>query len=205
MAVCHCYSWWRWWSETLWATLIRLWLQPVSCYLQIVVEEISLQFHTCVMLQKLMPDDILPDKFMTGVRCIDYKSVCSLILLLSSLVMSPPVGIRVHSAILCDYGPATYAWFAKTGQLWRHLRCYFGQSIFHKESLWFVWVGGWMKLKPWPTACCSGPTSQPATALDSEPCVLLFEPRSKLVNSMDACPGWYCCWFIDAFLGMSWD
>jgi hypothetical protein len=114
-------------------------------------------------------------------------------------------GVRVNSAILCDYGPATYAWFAKTGQLWRHLRCYFGQSIFHRESLWFVWVGGWMKLKPWPIACCSGLTSQPATALDSEPCVLLFEPRSKLVNSMDACPGWHCCWFIDAFLGMSWD
>jgi hypothetical protein len=45
-----------------------------------------------VTFLKLMPDDILPDEFMTGVRCIDYKSVCSLILLLSSLVMSPPVG-----------------------------------------------------------------------------------------------------------------
>ncbi|KAH9557187.1 hypothetical protein CY35_07G071600 [Sphagnum magellanicum] len=27
-----------------------------------------------VTFLKLMPDDILPDKFMTGVRCIDYKS-----------------------------------------------------------------------------------------------------------------------------------
>jgi hypothetical protein len=44
-----------------------------------------------VTFLKLMPDDILPDEFMTGVRCIDYKSVCSLILLLSSLVMHPPV------------------------------------------------------------------------------------------------------------------
>jgi hypothetical protein len=44
------------------------------------------------VMKKLMPDDILPDEFMTGVRCINYKSVCSLILLLSSLVMSPPVG-----------------------------------------------------------------------------------------------------------------
>jgi hypothetical protein len=26
MAACHCYSWWRWQSDTLWATLIRLWL-----------------------------------------------------------------------------------------------------------------------------------------------------------------------------------
>jgi phytoene dehydrogenase-like protein len=27
-----------------------------------------------VTFLKLMPDDILPDEFMTGVRCIDYKS-----------------------------------------------------------------------------------------------------------------------------------
>jgi hypothetical protein len=42
MAACHCYLWWRWWSDTLWATLIRLWLHFLSCYLQNVVE-ISLQ------------------------------------------------------------------------------------------------------------------------------------------------------------------
>jgi hypothetical protein len=48
MATCHCYSWWRWWSDTLWVSLIRLWLHSLSCYLQIVVVGITLQFHRCV-------------------------------------------------------------------------------------------------------------------------------------------------------------
>jgi len=34
----------KWWSDTLWATLIRLWLHSLSCYFQIVIGEISLQF-----------------------------------------------------------------------------------------------------------------------------------------------------------------
>ncbi len=48
MAACHCYLWWRWWSDTLWVVLIRLWPHSLLCYLQIVVE-ISLQFdrYTC--------------------------------------------------------------------------------------------------------------------------------------------------------------
>ncbi len=29
----HCYSQWRWWSDTLWATLIRLWLYSLPCCL----------------------------------------------------------------------------------------------------------------------------------------------------------------------------
>jgi hypothetical protein len=40
MAACCCCLWWRWWSDALWATLIRLWLHLLSCYLQIVVLEI---------------------------------------------------------------------------------------------------------------------------------------------------------------------
>jgi hypothetical protein len=32
MAARHCSSWWRWWSDTLWATLIRLQLHSLSCY-----------------------------------------------------------------------------------------------------------------------------------------------------------------------------
>ncbi len=36
--------WWRLWSDTLWETLIRLWLHSSSFYLQIAVVEISLQF-----------------------------------------------------------------------------------------------------------------------------------------------------------------
>jgi hypothetical protein len=43
MAACHCYLWWRWWSDTLWVVLIRLWPHSLLCCLQIVVE-ISLQF-----------------------------------------------------------------------------------------------------------------------------------------------------------------
>jgi hypothetical protein len=34
----HSYSWWRWWSDTLWATLIRLWPHSLSCYPQTVVK-----------------------------------------------------------------------------------------------------------------------------------------------------------------------
>ncbi len=32
------YSWWRWWSDTLWATLIRLWPHSLLCYPQTVVK-----------------------------------------------------------------------------------------------------------------------------------------------------------------------
>jgi hypothetical protein len=37
------HSRWSWWCDTLWVTLIRLWLCSLSCYLQIVVVEVSLQ------------------------------------------------------------------------------------------------------------------------------------------------------------------
>jgi hypothetical protein len=30
MAAGHCYLWWRWWFDTFWATLIRLWLHSLS-------------------------------------------------------------------------------------------------------------------------------------------------------------------------------
>ncbi len=35
MAVHHCYSWWRWWLDTLWVTLTRSWPHSLSCYLQV--------------------------------------------------------------------------------------------------------------------------------------------------------------------------
>ncbi len=45
---CICGRWWKSWSETLWAILIRSWLCSLLCYLfQIVIVEISLQFHRC--------------------------------------------------------------------------------------------------------------------------------------------------------------
>jgi hypothetical protein len=37
MAACHCRSWWRWWSVTLWATHMRLWLHSLSCYLKLLL------------------------------------------------------------------------------------------------------------------------------------------------------------------------
>jgi hypothetical protein len=43
-AACHCCSWQRWRSGTLWGTLIRLWPHSLLCYVQSVVE-ISLQSH----------------------------------------------------------------------------------------------------------------------------------------------------------------
>ncbi len=38
MSVDHCYLWWIWWSDTSWATCIRLWLHSLPCYVQRVVE-----------------------------------------------------------------------------------------------------------------------------------------------------------------------
>jgi hypothetical protein len=35
VAACHCYLWSMWWSDTLWATLIRLRLHSLLSYLQI--------------------------------------------------------------------------------------------------------------------------------------------------------------------------
>jgi hypothetical protein len=37
MAARHCRSWWRWWSITLWATLMRLWLHSLLCYLKLLL------------------------------------------------------------------------------------------------------------------------------------------------------------------------
>jgi hypothetical protein len=48
MAGHHCYLWWRWWSDTLWLTLIRWCLYSLSCFIQVVVE-ISLQFHQFII------------------------------------------------------------------------------------------------------------------------------------------------------------
>jgi hypothetical protein len=48
MSACLCYSWWWWRSDTLWATLIRLWLHSSSCCLQSNVLVISLESHRYV-------------------------------------------------------------------------------------------------------------------------------------------------------------
>ncbi len=37
MAARHCRSWWRVWSVTLWATLMRSWLHSLSCYLELLL------------------------------------------------------------------------------------------------------------------------------------------------------------------------
>jgi hypothetical protein len=48
MAACDFYSWWRWWSDTLWVTLIRIWLLiamlPSKCFV-----EFYLQSHRCLL------------------------------------------------------------------------------------------------------------------------------------------------------------
>ncbi len=42
MATHHHYLWWRWWSDTLWVTVIRLWPHSfLSCYFQTVVLDYS--------------------------------------------------------------------------------------------------------------------------------------------------------------------
>ncbi len=46
MAVHHWYLWWSWWrSDTLWASLIRLWQHSLLCHVQIVDVDICLQFY----------------------------------------------------------------------------------------------------------------------------------------------------------------
>jgi hypothetical protein len=56
MAACHCYYWWGWCFDALWAILIRLWLHSLSCHLQGVVLEFSPQ--SCIL--QVYPRD-LPD------------------------------------------------------------------------------------------------------------------------------------------------
>jgi hypothetical protein len=56
MAACHCHSLGRGQSDILCATLIMLWLHRLSCYFQIVVVEISLQFfrYMCITWKALV-------------------------------------------------------------------------------------------------------------------------------------------------------
>ncbi len=67
MVALHCYLWCScWWSDTLWATLIRLWLLSLSYYLQTVLE-ISLQFQTYA----------LPHLYYIQIQ--DHRSPCDLL------------------------------------------------------------------------------------------------------------------------------
>jgi hypothetical protein len=50
----HCfYAWWRWRSDTLWVTPIRLWLDSSSCYFQRGFVEIYLEYHRYMILQHI--------------------------------------------------------------------------------------------------------------------------------------------------------
>jgi len=40
MAASQCYSWWRWWSDTLWVTLVRLWPHSFFVVLVLVLLEL---------------------------------------------------------------------------------------------------------------------------------------------------------------------
>ncbi len=47
----HCFLLWRWWSDTLWVTLIRFTtVHALLCYLQKVVVEIPLQSHKSLII-----------------------------------------------------------------------------------------------------------------------------------------------------------
>ncbi len=58
----------RWWSDTLWVTLIRLWLHWLSCYCQIVVVEISLQFYR-YPVQTSLDERVNQQSFDTPLNC----------------------------------------------------------------------------------------------------------------------------------------
>jgi hypothetical protein len=64
MTACHCYLWWRWWSDIMWATLIRLWLHSLWCHLQIVVK-FSMQLHRYVLHSVFLSSELSPDFYFS--------------------------------------------------------------------------------------------------------------------------------------------
>jgi hypothetical protein len=61
----------RWRSDTLWVTLIRLWLHWLSCYCQIVVVEISLQFYR-YPVQTSLGERVNQQSFDTPLNCNQF-------------------------------------------------------------------------------------------------------------------------------------
>jgi hypothetical protein len=61
----------RWWSDTLWVTLIRLWLHWLSWYCQIVVVEISLQFYR-YPVQTSLDERVNQQSFDTPLNCNQF-------------------------------------------------------------------------------------------------------------------------------------
>jgi hypothetical protein len=72
MAAHCCYSWWRWWSNILWAIHIRLWLCSLSCYLPFTIKVLLQSFvHNLIdMLLKV------PEHVYDGHCCSNCLSVC---------------------------------------------------------------------------------------------------------------------------------
>jgi hypothetical protein len=78
MAACHCYLWCRWWSDTLWATLIRFWLHLLLCYLQIAVLEISGSTEHCKDLgDEIHKENIWVVSSGTKINCSKCFRWCS--------------------------------------------------------------------------------------------------------------------------------
>jgi hypothetical protein len=67
MAACCWPLWWRrwWWSDTLWVTLIRLWLCSLSCYLEVVVMQLSLHSHKLYLIS--VKSSLIPSATRSGV------------------------------------------------------------------------------------------------------------------------------------------
>jgi hypothetical protein len=77
MAACCCYLWWRWWSDTLWGTLVRLRLHSLLGYLQIVIEESFMQVHGYLVLPE--PTQHLFHKLICffGVALCNHINICA--------------------------------------------------------------------------------------------------------------------------------
>jgi hypothetical protein len=78
MAAHHCYSW----SDSLCATLTRLWLLVLSCWLHVVFVEISLESHSHVVFSS----NLMNQKHMLQIiSCFQSVSAAAFVLLAFSL------------------------------------------------------------------------------------------------------------------------
>jgi hypothetical protein len=100
----HCYLWWRWWSDTLWLTLIRWCLYSLSCFIQVIVE-ISLQFHQFIILST---SSIQPLEFLLFEK---LRTTWVLLLLLTSYSVWTCESLHVNNR-----NPST---FAQINLLWK--------------------------------------------------------------------------------------
>ncbi len=111
LTACHCYLWWRWWSDTLWATLSMSWPHALSCYFRTVLVEISLQSHRPALCMGWVR--ILLSHLSFPVNGLVWNSLLHVICLMYSLVPELPIG---HSFSLF------HKCVLSTGHLWHCCR-----------------------------------------------------------------------------------